>query len=53
MIVDRVILTIGEHVGAKQAVGVGGGIGICVDEAAYCGVVISALKIIKSGLSWL
>ena len=46
MIVDRVILTIGEHVGAKKAVGVGGGIGVSIDKTAYLGVIIPALKII-------
>ena len=38
------------HIGAQEAVGVGGGIGVCVDEAANCGVVISALEIIESGV---
>ena len=44
--VHRIILAIGEHIGAQEAVGVGGGIGVSVDEAAYRGVIISALKII-------
>jgi len=49
-IIDRVILAIGEHVGAKEAVDIGGGEGIGVYESTDRGVVITALEIIEVGL---
>ena len=49
--VHRVILAIGEHIGAKKAVGVGGGIGVGVDEAADCGVVVARLEVVQAGVA--
>ena len=45
---DRVILAIREHIGAEEAVGVGGGEGVRVDEPAVGKVVVPALEIVKA-----
>lgn len=45
---DRVILTICEHIGAAEAVGVGGGEGIRVDEPAVGKVIVAALEVVKA-----
>ena len=45
---DRVILTIREHVGTEEAVGVGGGEGVGVDEPAVGKVVVPALEVIET-----
>ena len=46
--INRIIQAIGEHVVAKNTLA-GGGVGVGVEEAADCGVVISALQIIEPG----
>ena len=45
---DRVILTICEHIGAEETVGVGGGEGVGVNEPADGKVVVPALEIVKA-----
>ena len=45
---DRVILAIREHIGAEEAVGVGGGEGIGIDEPAVGKVVVPALEVVKA-----
>ena len=45
---DRVILAIREHIGAEEAVGIGGGEGVGVDEPAVGEVVIPALEVVKA-----
>ena len=45
----RIIITIGKHVIAQEALA-GGGEGIGVEEAAQRGVVIAALEVIKFAL---
>ena len=45
---DRVILTICEHIGAEEAVGVGDGEGIRIDEPAVCEVVVPALEVVET-----
>lgn len=46
----RVILAIREHIGAEEAVGVGGGEGVSVNEPADGRVIIAALEIVEAGL---
>lgn len=48
---NRVILTIREHIGAEEAVGVGGGEGVGVDEPAVGKVVVPALEVVKARLT--
>ncbi len=45
---NRVILTIREHIGAEEAVGVGGGEGIRVDEPVVGKVVVPALEVVEA-----
>ena len=45
---DRIILAICEHIGAEEAVGVGGGEGIGIDEPAVGKVVVPALEVIET-----
>ena len=45
---DRIILAIREHIGAEEAVGVGGGEGVRVDEPAVGEVVVPALEVVKA-----
>lgn len=45
---DRVILTICEHIGAEETVGVGGGEGVGIDEPAVGKVVVPALEVIET-----
>ena len=45
---NRITLTVGEHVIAQDALA-GGGEGVCVDEAADGGIVITGLQIIEPG----
>ena len=45
---DRVILTICEHIGAEETVGVGGSEGVRVDEPAVGEVVVPALEVVKA-----
>ena len=45
---NRVILTIREHIGAEEAVGVGGGEGVGVDEPAVGKVVVPALEVVET-----
>ena len=45
---NRVILTIREHIGAEEAVGVGGGEGVGIDEPAVGKVVVPALEVIET-----
>lgn len=47
---NRVILTIREHIGAEDSVGVGGGEGVGVDEPADGRVIIAALEVVEAGL---
>ena len=45
---DRIILAICEHIGAEEAVGVGGGEGVGVNEPAVRKVVVPALEVIET-----
>ena len=45
---DRIILTICEHIGAEEAVGIGGGKGIGIDEPAVGKVVVPALEVVET-----
>ena len=45
---DRVILTICEHIGAEDSVGVGGGEGVGVDKPAVGKVVVPALEVVEA-----
>ena len=45
---DRVILTICEHIGTEETVGVGGSEGVGVDEPAVGKVVVPALEVVKA-----
>ena len=45
---DRVILTICEHIGAEETVGVGGGEGVGIDEPAVGKVVVPALEVVET-----
>ena len=45
---NRVILTIREHIGAEEAVGVGGSEGVGVNEPAVGKVVVPALEVVKA-----
>ena len=45
---DRIIFTIREHIGAEEAVGIGGGEGVGVDEPAVGKVVVPALEVVKA-----
>ena len=47
---DRIILAICEHIGAEEAVGVGGGEGVGVNEPADGRVIVAALEIVEAGL---
>ena len=47
---DRIILAIREHIGTEEAVGVGGGEGVGVDEPADGRIIIAALEIVEAGL---
>ena len=47
---NRVILTIREHIGAEEAVGVGGGEGVGVNEPADGRVIVAALEVVEAGL---
>ena len=45
---DRVILAICEHIGAEEAVGVGGGKGVGIDEPAVGEVIVPTLEVVKA-----
>lgn len=45
---DRIILAICEHIGAEEAVGVGGGEGVGVNEPAVGKVVVPALEVVEA-----
>ena len=45
---NGVVLTIREHIGAEEAVGVGGGEGVGVDEPAVGKVIVPALEVVKA-----
>lgn len=45
---NRVILTIREHIGAEDSVGVGGDEGVGVNEPAVCEVIVPALEVVKA-----
>ena len=45
---DRIILTICEHIGAEEAVGVGGGECVRIDEPAVGKVIVPALEVVKA-----
>ena len=49
-IANRVILAICEHIGAEEAVGVGGGEGVGVNEPADGRVIVAALEVVEAGL---
>ena len=49
-IYDRIIPTICKHVVANKALA-GGGVGICVDEAADLGIIVTGLEVIELGIS--
>ena len=46
--VHRIIPTICEHIADNKSL-TGTGEGICADETAYCGIVISALQVVEAG----
>ena len=48
--ISRIVVTIGKHIVAKQALS-GGDEGIRVEESADFGIVISGLQVIEPGLS--
>ena len=48
---NRVILTIREHIGAEEAVGVGGGEGVGVNEPAVGEVIVPALEVVEARLT--
>ena len=48
---DRIVLTICEHIGAEEAVGIGGGKGIGIDEPAVGKVVVPALEVVEARLT--
>ena len=45
---DRIVLAIREHIGAEEAVGIGGGKGIGIDEPAVGKVVVPALEVVEA-----
>ena len=45
---DRIILAICEHIGAEEAIGVGGSEGVGVNEPAVGEVVVPALEVVKA-----
>lgn len=45
---DRVILAIREHIGAEEAVCVGGGEGVGIDEPAVGEVIVPALEVVEA-----
>ena len=45
---DRIILAICEHIGAEEAVGIGGGEGVGVNEPAVGKVIVPALEVVKA-----
>ena len=45
---DRIILAIREHIGAEEAVGVGGGEGVGVNEPADGRVIVAALEVVET-----
>lgn len=45
---NQVILTIREHIGAEDSVGIGSGKGIGIDEPAVGEVVVPALEVVKA-----
>ena len=46
--IHRIILAICEHIGAEEAVGIGGGEGVRIDEPAVGEVVVPALEVVKA-----
>ena len=48
---NRVILTIREHIGAEEAVGVGGGESVGVNEPAVGKVIVPALEVVEARLA--
>ena len=46
----RIIITIGKHIISQQALA-GGDVDISIEEAACCGIIISALQVIQPGIS--
>ena len=47
--VNRIIVAVGKHVVAEDALA-GGNEGICIDESAYLGIIITALQVIEPGI---
>ena len=45
---DRIILTICEHIGAEESVGIGGSEGVRVDEPADGKVIVPALEVVEA-----
>ena len=48
---NGIILTICEHIGAEEAVGISGGEGVGVDEPAVGKIVVPALEVVKARLA--
>ena len=48
---DRIILAIREHIGTEEAVGVGGGEGVGVDEPADGRIIVAALEVVEARLA--
>ena len=46
--IHRVILAIREHIGAEEAVGIGGGEGVGVNEPAVGKVIVPALEVVEA-----
>ena len=44
-----IIVTIGKHIISQQALA-GGDVDVGIEEAAYCGIIISALQVIQPGI---
>ena len=47
---NRIIQAIGKHVITQNTLS-GAGVGICIDESAQFGIIISGLEIVERGLS--
>ena len=45
----RIVIAIGKHIVAEDAL-TGGGEGICIEESAQLGIVITGLEVVERGL---
>ena len=50
--INRVVITIGKHVVAQQALACGGE-GVGIEEAGEGGVVVAGLEVIEAGFGWI